>query len=201
MDHDQLLQDSVDLAVSVIRDTPLARYDDPTPCTDFTVADLINHIAFGFVLARCSGSREPWDPSWTSDSPAPVLDGLPREQWARAAAEAGAQVGAAWADPSSWTGDSHMGGAQMPAAVIGSMMTGEFAVHAWDLASAIGRTVEVGPGLGEVALESMTGMAQMGREAGWIGPEVAVAVDAPAFERALGTAGRDPAWTPARLSR
>lgn len=196
MDHDQLLRDGVDLAVSVIRDTPLDRYDDPTPCADFTVADLINHVAFGFVLARCSGSREPWDPSWTSDSPAPVLDGLPRQQWARAAAEEGARVGDVWAAPSAWAGDSHLGGAQMPAAVIGSMMTGEFAVHAWDLAAAIGRAIEVAPGLGEVTLEAMNGMAQMGRDGGWIGPQVEVAGDAPAFERALGMAGRDPGWRP-----
>ncbi|MDN5919540.1 MAG: TIGR03086 family metal-binding protein [Pseudonocardia sp.] len=196
MDHDQHLSDGVDLAVSVIRDTPVERYDDPTPCTDFTVADLINHMAFGLVLARCSGTREPWDPAWTADSPAPVLDGLPREQWAAAAAEAGAQVIAAWDDPAAWSGDSHMGGAVMPAAVIGSMMTGEFAVHAWDLAAAAGRRVDVGPGLGEVALEAMTGMAAMGRDAGWIGPEVTVPADAPVFDRALAVSGRDPSWTP-----
>lgn len=196
MDHDQHLRDGVDLAVSTILNTPVERYDDPTPCTEFTVADLINHIAFGFVLARCSGTREAWDPAWTADSPAPVLDGLPRERWAEAAAGAGAQVVAAWADPAAWAGDSHLGGAAMPAAVIGSMMTGELAVHAWDLAAATGRALEVGPGLGEVALEAMTGMAAMGREAGWIGPEVAVADGAPAFDRALGTAGRDPAWRP-----
>ncbi|RZT87645.1 uncharacterized protein (TIGR03086 family) [Pseudonocardia sediminis] len=192
MDHDQLLSDGVDLAVSTIRDTPVERYDDPTPCSDFTVADLINHLVFGLVLARCSGTREPWDPSWTADSPAPVLDGLPRSEWARAAAQEGARVVEAWRGPAAWAGDSHMGGATMPAAVIGSMMTGEFAVHAWDLATATGRRAEVTPGLGEVALEAMTGMASMGREAGWIGAEVAVPADAPAFDRALGVAGRDP---------
>lgn len=196
MDHDQHLRDGVALAVSVIRDTPVERYDDPTPCAEFTVADLIDHIAFGFVLARCSGTREPWDPAWTADSPAPVLDGLSRDRWAGAAAEAGAQVTAAWDDPAAWAGDSHMGGAVMPAAVIGSMLTGEFAVHAWDLAAATGRRVEVGAGLGEVALEAMTGMAAMGRDAGWIGPEVTVPAGAPAFDRALAVSGRDPARTP-----
>lgn len=196
MDHDQLLSDGVGLAVSTIRDTPLERYDDPTPCADFTVADLINHMAFGLVLARCSGAREPWDPAWTADSPAPVLDGLPRQEWAAAAAEAGAAVVAAWNDPAAWSGDSHMGGAVMPAAVIGSMMTGELAVHAWDLAAATGRRVDVGPELGEVSLEAMTEMASMGRDAGWIGPEVTVDADAPAFDRALAVSGRDPAWIP-----
>lgn len=191
MDHDQHLRSAVELAVSVVRDTPVDRYDDPTPCTDFTVADLINHIAFGLVMARVSGTREPWDPSWTADSPAPVLDGRPREQWADACAAEGAAVVAAWESPAAWEGESHLGGGQMPAAMIGSMMTGEFAVHGWDLATATGRSVEVGPGLAEVALEAMTMMGGMGRDAGWIGPEVTVAADAPAFDRALAVAGRD----------
>jgi hypothetical protein len=44
-------------------------------------------------------------------------------------------------------------------------------------------------------LTAVEGMAQMGRDGGWYGPEVPVPADAPAFDRALGLAGRDPGWT------
>jgi len=37
-------------------------------------------------------------------------------------------------------------------------------------------------------------LAQMGRDGGWYDPEVPVPADAPAFDRALGLTGRDPAW-------
>jgi hypothetical protein len=72
------------------------------------------------------------------------------------------------------------------------MMTGEFLIHAWDVAVSTGQPYEVPAELGAVALESMTGMAAMGRDAGWIGPEVPVDGAAPAFTKALGVSGRDP---------
>jgi uncharacterized protein (TIGR03086 family) len=89
-----------------------------------------------------------------------------------------------------------MGGAPMSAALIGSMMTAEFAVHAWDLAVATGRTLSVPEELGVAVLEGVTAMAPSGPEGGWFGAEVAVPADAPAFERALAASGRDPGWTP-----
>ena len=89
-----------------------------------------------------------------------------------------------------------MGGAPMPAAAIGSMMTAEFAVHAWDLAIATGRSVDVSAELGAAVLEGVLAMAPSGREGGWFGPETAVPADASAFERALAASGRDPRWKP-----
>ncbi|WP_181780715.1 TIGR03086 family metal-binding protein [Pseudonocardia pini] len=186
---------AVDLAVGVIRGADPARYGDPTPCSDYTVADVVNHLAFGFLLAHHSAIREPWSPEWSAADRAPFLRDLPEPGWAEAAAKEGAATAGAWADPAVWEGDSHMGGAPMPAAAIGALMTGEFLVHAWDLAVATGQTYTVPAELGEVALEAMSGMASMGRDAGWIGPEVPVPAAAPAFDRALGVSGRDPRWT------
>jgi len=186
------LSAAVDLAVSVIRGADPERYADPTPCSDYTVADLVNHLAFGFLLAHHGATREPWPESWAGTDRAPFLRDLPEAQWADAATKEGVAAAAAWADPAAWEGESHMGGGAMPAAAIGAMMTGEFVVHAWDLATATGQPFAVSPALGTAALEAMSGMASMGRDAGWIGPEVPVATDRPAFDRALGVAGRDP---------
>jgi uncharacterized protein (TIGR03086 family) len=103
----------------------------------------------------------------------------------------------AWADPQAWEGATVFGGGEMPAAAVGSMMTAEFAVHAWDVAVATGQNLDVPAALGETVLEGVNGIAKAGREGGWFGPEVPVPDDAPAFERALGASGRDPRWTPA----
>jgi uncharacterized protein (TIGR03086 family) len=196
MDSADHLHQSIDLAVAAIRGADTARYDDPSPCADYAVRDVVNHLAFGFLLAHRSGTREPWNPAWSAADRTPYLVGLPDEEWARACAEQAASTAAAWADPGAWEGETSMGGSAMPAALVGAMMTAEFAVHAWDLAVATGRTVEVPDGLGAVVLEGVTAMAPAGREGGWFGAEVVVPADARPFERALAASGRDPRWTP-----
>jgi uncharacterized protein (TIGR03086 family) len=190
------LRQSIDLAVATIRDTDLARYDEPSPCGEYTVRDVVNHLAFGFLLAHRSGAREPWDPSWTGTDRTPFLVGLSEDKWAQACADEAEATARVWADPSAWEGEASMGGAPMPAAAIGSMMTSEFAVHAWDLARATGRTLDVPEELGAVVLDGVLAMAPAGREGGWFAAEVTVPANAPAFHRALGAAGRDPRWTP-----
>jgi uncharacterized protein (TIGR03086 family) len=196
MDTADHLRQSIDLAVATIGGTDLGRYDDPSPCSDYTVRDVVNHLAFGFLLAHRSGARQPWDPSWSGEDRTPYFVGLPEEKWAQACADEAAATARAWAEPSAWQGEASMGGAAMPAAAIGSMMTAEFAVHAWDLARATGRALEVPEELGAVVLEGVLAMAPSGREGGWFGAEVTVPADAPAFERALAASGRDPRWTP-----
>jgi uncharacterized protein (TIGR03086 family) len=196
MDSADHLNQSIRLAVATIRDTGTDRYDAPTPCADYTVRDVVNHLAFGFLLAHRSGTREPWDAAWSGEDRTPYLVGLPEGEWARACADEAAATARAWADPAAWEGESNMGGAPMPAALIGAMMTAEFAVHAWDLAVATGRPVEVPDGLGAVVLDGVEAMAPAGREGGWFGAEVAVPADARPFERALAASGRDPRWTP-----
>jgi uncharacterized protein (TIGR03086 family) len=196
MDSADLLRQSIDLAVSVIRGTDLARYDDPSPCSKYTVRDVVNHLAFGFLLAHRSGAREPWDPAWTGEDRTPYLVGLPEQLWGQACADEADATTRVWADPSAWDGEASMGGAPMPAAAIGSMMTAEFAVHAWDLAVATGRSVDVSDELGAAVLEGVLAMAPSGRDGGWFGPEMAVPADASAFERALAESGRDPRWKP-----
>lgn len=194
--QNDFLRQTAELAVATIRDTDLARYDAPSPCAEYAVRDVVNHLAFGFLLARLSGAREPWDPSWSGTDRTPYLVGLPEDKWVQACADEAEAAARVWADPAAWEGESSMGGSQMPAAAIGSMMTAEFAVHAWDLAVATGRTVDVPDELGAVVLEGVLAIAPSGRDGGWFGAEVTVPADAPAFERALAASGRDSRWTP-----
>ncbi|OLT20381.1 TIGR03086 family protein [Pseudonocardia sp. CNS-139] len=143
-----------------------------------------------------AADRQEWDPGWAGTDVAPYLVGQPPQAWAGLVAAQAEATAAAWADPRAWEGSTVFGGAEMPAADVGSMMTAEFAVHAWDVAVGSGQRPPAVPGpLGERVLEGVLAIAPMGREGGWFAPEVPVGTDAPAFDRALAASGRNPAWT------
>lgn len=180
---------TLDLAVHAIRGADPARFGGPTPCPDFTVAALIDHLASGMRLAENSARR--LVVAWEPDS-SPVLGGIDEKDWAQACADQAAATAAAWADPAAWEGDTHMAQTPMPAAAIGSLMTAEFALHAWDLAVATGQRLEVPDDLARAVLAGVTPVARMGRDGGWYGPEVTVPDDAGSWDRALAASGRDP---------
>lgn len=186
---------SIDVAVAAIRGADPARFGDPTPCADYTVEKLLHHLAFGLLLAQLGAERRDLDPSITDYEHAPYLVGVPEGKWAGLAAEQAVATARAWADPAAWEGDASFMGSPMPAAAIGSMMMSEFVVHGWDLATATGQEFSVPDGLAATALESVQGIAQMGRDGGWFAAEVELPAGASTLDRALATSGRDPGWT------
>ncbi|MGI8722626.1 MAG: TIGR03086 family metal-binding protein [Geodermatophilaceae bacterium] len=196
--HAAAIRRSSELAATVIAATRPEQHDAPTPCTDFSVADVINHLAFGFEMARRSGVRENWDPNWQPDSIAPALDGVPAAEWAAVCGREAPRTAQAWADPSAWEGESTMGSSAMPAAMVGSMMTAEFVVHGWDLATATGQPYDPPDEAVQAAIAGVEPMLEMGRDGGSYGAEVTVEGSAPALHRLLAMTGRDPAWTPAQ---
>lgn len=185
--------DSLGALIATVPDAGLGR---PTPCSGYTVADLLDHIAgltvaFGGAAVKAtgesasmgpSGSGENLDPDWRSSLPARLES-----------------LAAAWAEPGAWTGMTRVGGQDLPGAVAGVIALGELIVHGWDLARAtdlpFAADVEgVGPLL-ELAQQTFGGSDAPRGTA--FGPAVPVAEDAPAFDRVLGLLGRDPEWSPA----
>jgi uncharacterized protein (TIGR03086 family) len=91
------------------------------------------------------------------------------------------------------------GGVTMPAETTGAVALDELVLHGWDLARATGQPFACDPASTAAVLAFTSAMAQPEQAAtreGLFGPVVEVPEDAPTFDRALGLAGRDPAWTP-----
>jgi uncharacterized protein (TIGR03086 family) len=187
---------AADLAAAAVAAVPAGAWSAPTPCRDYDLRTLVDHLAWGTVLSQRAATRIPLERDWSSPEPPPFLAGREPGEWAAALAPELDAAADAWADPAAWEGETVMGSAPMPASVVGPMMTAEFVMHGWDVARAVGAPFDVPAALGEAVLEAVLPLAGMGRDGGWYGPEVAVPDDAPAFERALGLAGRDPAWRP-----
>jgi uncharacterized protein (TIGR03086 family) len=185
------------LAAAAVAAVPAGAWTAPTPCPDYDLRALVDHLAWGTVLSQRAATRTPLEHDWSIPAPPPFLDGREPGAWATALAPELDAAADAWADPAAWEGETVMGSSPMPAAVVGPMMMAEFALHGWDVARAAGTAYDVPEPLGEAVLAAVTPLAGMGRDGGWYGPEVTVPGDAPAFDRALGLTGRDPGWAPA----
>ena len=188
------VRQAAQLAASAVAAVPSDRWTAPTPCSDYDVRALVDHLAWGALLSQRSATRMPLDRDWSVATPAPSLEGRPPEEWAVALAEELDTAADAWADPAAWEGDTVMGRTPMSASVVGPMMLAEFVLHGWDVARAVGAPYDVPEALGDTVLAAVEPLADMGRGGGWYGAEVPVPADAPAFERALGATGRDPRW-------
>jgi uncharacterized protein (TIGR03086 family) len=193
--HAASVRSAADLAASAVAAVGPGRWAAPTPCAEYDVRTLVDHLAWAAVLSRSAAVREPLEHDWSTPAPPPFLAGLPESGWAAALARELRRAAEAWAAPEAWQGETVLGTTAMPAEVVGPMMLAEFALHGWDVARAVGAAWDVPAEVGEATLAAVEGMAGMGREGGWYGPEVPVLADAPAFDRALGLSGRDPAWT------
>jgi uncharacterized protein (TIGR03086 family) len=164
----------------------------PTPCPDYTVADLLDHIG-GLALAFTGAARkQPLDgageghgerlaPGWR-DQIADRLD----------------ELAEAWRDPAAWTGTTAAGGVDLAGDEAGRVAINEVVTHGWDLAVATGQEYAVDPASVAAATEFVSlfsgpGTEEMRGDA--FGPEVSPPADASALERLVALNGRDPRWT------
>lgn len=173
----------------IVRGLSTTTLTRPTPCADFDVHALLQHLLFYGPALEAAGRKEtaapPGDPDLMAGDWAATLDAQFRG------------VVAAWGDPVAWDGETRVvGPSPVPAAMVGGMVVGELVVHGWDL----GRAVGARPSWDDAVLDYLHGWLEstvgMGRDMGAYGPEVPVPATAAPLDRILGLTGRDPHWTP-----
>src|SRR4051794_20539804 len=178
--------------VAAVPDSALG---NPTPCTDYTVGDVLDHIhgltfAFGGAAEKTGGEAATMGPAGTAAN-------LPPD-WRTSLPPKLAELAAKWEKPDAWTGTTTVGGQQSPAEFIGVICFGELSVHGWDLAQGSGIPFDPDPAglppLYELTSQALTGPNGDAMRGAAFGPAVPVADDAPIFERTLGVLGRDPRW-------
>lgn len=171
---------------------------DPTPCTDCPIAGLLDHL-MGLSLAFTCAARK-----IAAEGGVPAGPGLANAEhldpsWRAILPQRLAELAEAWRDPTAWEGMTEAGGVTMPAETIGVVALDELVMHGWDLARATGQPFTCDPTSTAAVLAFTSASAQPEHAAsrdGLFGPVVEVPEDASALDRALGFAGRDPAWSP-----
>lgn len=176
-----------------VREEHLSR---PTPCEDYTVGDILDHM-MGLTLAFRVAAEKADDPI-TDAAPEPSAGNLD-PQWRGELPKRLDALAGAWRDPAAWQGETKAGGVALPAEVMGLVAMDELVVHGWDLARATGQTYSLDAATADAVLVFLEQSAEEtgGKGTpGMFGPVVPVPTDAPALDRAVGLSGRDPAWRP-----
>ncbi|MGV9454657.1 TIGR03086 family metal-binding protein [Streptomyces sp. NPDC003635] len=178
-------------AVAVVRGIPDHALDAPTPCSEYDVKALANHLFQVVVEFQKLAAKGQSDFSATPDRVG--TDPGWRERFC---GEADRLV-AAWSAPGAEEGSA--GAWQMPARLVGCMALLDLTVHPWDLARATGQEYPFGdPGEMAAVVRQLSAtvaeLAPTAKATGVFGDPVPVAEDAPAFERLLAQTGRDPHW-------
>ncbi|MEU8676887.1 TIGR03086 family metal-binding protein [Streptomyces sp. NPDC048560] len=175
-------------ALPVVAGIDDGQLGDPTPCSEYEVRALVNHLFQVVVNFKALAAKRPADFGETPD----VVTG----DWRGAFARETAELVTAWGAPGAEDGVT--GGMKLPARTVGLMVLGDLTVHAWDLARATGQDFVPDPAAVDVAGPALAELAPQAREGKVFGEPVPLPAGASPFEQLLALTGRDPGWRPPR---
>lgn len=158
-----------------------------TPCVDWTVRDLCNHVI---------GENRWVPPMMAGETVAEVGDALdgdllgesPGDAWDEAARDA---LGAV-RKPGALERTVHLSFGDFPGRFYLGQVLSDHVIHSWDLARAIGADEDLDPELVRFAYDEMVPQFDQWRSAGAFGPKVEVPGDSDLQTKLLAEAGRRP---------
>ena len=182
------LQRVVDVTTRLVDATTPDQLGDPTPCTEWTVRDLINHITGGATMFAVSAEQ--------GSVPDEMLGQLMggdnlgddyKGSWAAASKRAIA----VYEQPGIMDRMVKLPFAELPAGVALNIAIFDVTVHACDLARATGQEVDDDELLGTVLGLGPHIVSPEFRQGGFFSEEHTVPDDAPLADKLLAFAGRD----------
>ncbi|HEY4609782.1 MAG TPA: TIGR03086 family metal-binding protein [Ilumatobacteraceae bacterium] len=129
-----LFAKAVAIAEPVIAGVRLEQLDLPSPCVEYSVKELLDHLVF--VLHRVAAlgrGDDAFSPKSMADAP------NDRDDWTKEWRTAAAEMRSAWADDGVLDKVMVLPWATMTGAEVLSMYVSEITTHTWDLATATGQ--------------------------------------------------------------
>jgi uncharacterized protein (TIGR03086 family) len=178
----------------LISGVPDDSLDAPTPCPEYTLGDLVDHVG-GLAAAFTAAARKDFGDA-SAQGPSGDASRL-GDDWRTRIPRDVAALAEAWRDPGAWSGMTQAGGLELPGEVAGLVALDELVIHGWDVARASDQPYDPDAQTLEAVHGFVAQFSESGQEApeGLFGPVVEVPEDAPLLDRVLGLTGRDPAWS------
>lgn len=173
----------IDAVGNLIDATPDSALGSPTPCAEFSVQDLNDHLLMVVRRIAAIGRGEHWST---------VSREYQDAGWAESYREAAEEATLAWTDAGLLGQIHEVPWGEMPGAPLMLAYTGEVAVHGWDLARATGAEFHLDDELLRGALECAKFIPAEGRDSEEIpfGAVVDPGADAPVLDQLAGWMGR-----------
>lgn len=177
----------------VIRGITPDQYDAPTPCAEWNVRQLVNHLVFGNWMFARAASGERVAAEGNDDDDDDELPDMIGDDPAMAFRDSADAAVAAWRSPGAVEQVCHLPFADLPGAAAMRIHFKDVVTHTWDLARATGQNEDIDPDLASEALEIARAVVNDElRELGAFGPAVDVGDDAPVRHQLVGFLGRTP---------
>ena len=183
------LQRSCDATEQIVEAIQGDQFALPTPCSEWDVRALINHLLGTFALGPALLGGPPLEMELRPGG-LPPIDLAGDDPLKAYRTHAQTLLGTARADDLDRVRPTPLG--EVPGSRVIGFVTLDAFVHGWDLARATGQRVEFDPDLAAEMLEfahQNVGDAVRGTV---IGPEVAIPADAPTIDRLAAYLGRTP---------
>lgn len=182
------LSHAMQLAGEVVGQVSADHLNNPTPCPEFTVEQLVAHSLGGLEQLIMI-------PQGLTEWPDLVPDTFDPAEFASSWARLSAEVQEVWADDSQLGKMQVLPWAEAPGFAAVGFYISEVLVHTWDLAKAIGVEVDWDQDLAAAVLDGVKmGLPVEGREDPEMpfDPVVQIPVGAPAMDQLLAFMGRNP---------
>ena len=178
-------------AARVVAGVPGHPMDAPTPCDDWDLRTLVNHV---ILWTAYSAERRAHGESVAEDLMTKDFTADPGF-----AQDYVAQIGravTAWSDPAAWERELGVMGSGTPAADVAAMLIAEMVLHGWDIARATGQEFVCDDAVAANVLATVEAQGELFRQYQGFAAIVPVEESATVLDRALSLSGRDPQWKP-----
>lgn len=186
MDPISRIEQAVSTTGRTVAGIQVAQLDRPTPCAEWDVRGLLNHVIGGCLMFGAVLSGSPYD---ASSAPADLVGDDPETAYTNATKLALE----AWRTPGALEKTLDLGFGPMPGSMVAGLHFNELLVHGWDLAKATGQDSELPEALAAGALElarhTDPGMRGPGK---FFGAEIVPPAGASTTQQLVALLGRQP---------